>query len=250
MPYTLKKRYHIISLVNSLVQKRNHKFGIHIPKNIKEDISLDKNNVNTLWQDDYEKDMYQVSVAFKIMQDRWHIPVGYMKASGHLIFDVKMDFTQKAQWVKNGNFTPDLEDSKYAGVVSCDIVRIELTYASLHQTQVLAADIRNAYLQAPTSENHYIICGLEFVLDNVRKIAVIVRALYVVKASGRDFWHHLQSCMVFWGFKSKGGDPDVCMRSVTQKDGILVYEYVLLYTYDCLAVSENEENILKEYIYW
>ena len=89
-----------------------------------------------------------------------HIPVGYKKASGHLIFDIKMDFTRKSRWVKNGYLTPDIDDSKYAGVVSCDIVRIALTYASLHQTQLLAVDIRNSYLQAPTSEKHYIICGL------------------------------------------------------------------------------------------
>ena len=36
---------------------------------------------------------------------------------------------------------------------------ISLTYADINQTQVLAADIRNSYLQAPMSEKHYIICG-------------------------------------------------------------------------------------------
>ena len=50
------------------------------------------------------------------------------------------------------------------------------------------------------------------------------------------------------GFKSKSGDPDVWMRPATQKDGKLVYEYVLLYTDDCLVVYENSESILKEYI--
>ena len=74
----------------------------------------------------------------------------------------------------------------------------------------------------------------------------IVRDLYVGKAAGRDFWHHLQSCMGFWGFKSKGGGSDVCMSPATQKDGKLVSEYVLLYTDDCLVVSENVEIILKE----
>ena len=116
---------------------------------------------------------------------------------------------------------------------------ISLTYADINQTQVLAADIRNSYLQAPMSEKHYIICGLEFGLDNWGKGALIVRALYGRKAAGRDFWNHLQSCMVFWVFKSKGGDPDVWMSPVTQKDGTLVYEYVLLYTDDFLVVSEN-----------
>ena len=41
--------------------------------------------------------MYNVGVAFKILDDGEAIPVGYKKASGHLIFDVKMGFTRKAR---------------------------------------------------------------------------------------------------------------------------------------------------------
>ena len=103
--------------------------------------------------------MFQVGIAFKILRYNEHIPVGYKKASGHLIWSVKMDFTLKARWVKDGHRIPDLEDSKYAVVVSRESARIALTYAALHGIEVLAADIRNAYLQAPTSEKYYIICG-------------------------------------------------------------------------------------------
>ena len=197
--------------MKSQVQKRNHKFGIKIPNNIKEAISLDKNNVSTLWQDAHAKEMHYVGVSFKIPQYEEHIPVGYKKSSGNLIFDINMDFKRKARWVKKGHLTPDLEDSKYAGVVSRDSVRFALTNNYLHQNQVLAADIRNAYLQAPTSENHYIICGLEFGLENVGKRALIFRAFYSGNAAACNFLHNLQSCMGFWGFKSKGGDRDVCM---------------------------------------
>jgi hypothetical protein len=97
-------------------------------------------------------------------------------------------------------------------------------------------------------EKHYIICGEEFGLENVGKRAIIVRALYGGKAAGRDFWHHLRSCMEHLGFKSKGGDPDVWMRPADRADGTLVYDYVLLYTDDCLVVSDNAESILKKEI--
>ena len=73
-----------------------------------------------------------------------------------------MDFTQKYRWVKNGHLTPDLDDSKYAGVVYHENVRIALNYDDLHQNQVLAVEIINAHLQDPTSEKHYIIFGIEF----------------------------------------------------------------------------------------
>ena len=111
---------------------------------------------------------------------------------------------------------------------------------------MLAENIRNAYSQAPKSEKHYIICDEEFGLENFGKRALIVRSLYGKKAAGRDFWHHLRSCMEFLGFKSKGGDPDVWMRPVTKQDGTEIYEYVLLYIDDCLVMSENAESILKK----
>ena len=78
------------------------------------------------------------------------------------------------------------------------------------------------------SGKHYIVCGLEFGLDNVGKIALIVRELYDRKDAGRDFWHHMRSCKEFLGFKPQGGEPDVWMSTSTQRDGSLVYEYVLL----------------------
>ena len=73
-----------------------------------------------------------------------------------------MDFTRKARWVLDGHKTPDPVGSKYAGVVSRESVRIAFTYAALNDLDVCMADIRNAYLQSPTSQKHYIICGPEF----------------------------------------------------------------------------------------
>ena len=66
---------------------------------------------------------------------------------------------------------------------------------------VTAADIQNAYLQAPSSEKHFIVFGPKFGLEHVGKIALIRRALYRVKMAGRDFWIHLRICMNFLVFK-------------------------------------------------
>ena len=74
-------------------------------------------------------------------------PIGWSKSSGHIIFDVKMDFTRKARWVKDGHRTPEPDQSTFAGVVSRESVRIALTYAALNNIDVNAADIKNAYLQ-------------------------------------------------------------------------------------------------------
>ena len=98
---------------------------------------------------------------------------------------------------------------------------------------MVAADVQNAYLQAPISEKHFIICGTEFRLKNIGKKEIITRDLYGGKADGRDFWHHLRSCIKFLGFEYLRDDPDFWMRKSLHKDGVTkYYDYVLLYTGD------------------
>ena len=107
------------------------------------------------------------------------------------------------------------------------------------------ADIRNAYLQSPTSQKHYIICGPEFGMANVGKVAIMHRAVYGGKMSGRDFRYHLRSCMQFINLTSCPADLDVWMRPAIKSDGSKCYDYALLYVDDALVVSENAESILR-----
>ena len=62
---------------------------------------MDKENGNTLWMDPLAKEMMNVSVAFNILPKGESASAGYKKASGHLIWDLKIDFTRKARWVKD-----------------------------------------------------------------------------------------------------------------------------------------------------
>ena len=112
------------------------------------------------------------------MEEGQKDPPVWTKASGHIIFDVNMDFTRKARWMKDGHRNPGPNTSAYSGVVSWKSVRMALTYAYLMGMYGMEAYIHNYYLQAPSSENHYIICGPEFGLEKNCKIALIKRALY------------------------------------------------------------------------
>ena len=135
------------------------------------------------------KEMTNVSVVFCILERGEKPPPGYKKASGHLVWDLKMNFTRKARWVKDDHKTPDPTGSNFAGVVFRESVRIAFTYAALNDLDVYCADIQNAYLTAaPTSEKHYIICGNEFGEEHEGKVAIITRALYGGKKAGRDYW--------------------------------------------------------------
>ena len=244
--YTLRKRDAIISAVRARARKVTHKYGIELPTSVEHAYELDQKNGNTFWRDAIQKEMYELGRAIEIKgEEVTRAPPGWSQVSGHIVWDVKMDFTRKMRWVLDGHKTPDPIYSNFAGVVSRESVRIVLTYAALNDLDVCAADIRNAYLQAPSSRKDYIICGPEFGLENVGRIGLIHRALYGGKTAGRDFRNHLRSCMHFMGFVSCPADPDVWMRPAEKESGEKYWEYLLLYTDDALCVSEHPERTLR-----
>ena len=95
--------------------------------------------------------MTNVGIAFDILEQVEQAPHGWTKASGHIIFDINMEFTRKSRWLKDGHKTPDTSTSAYAGVVSRESVRIALTYAAIMGLDVIAVDVQNVYLQTPYS---------------------------------------------------------------------------------------------------
>ena len=246
VPYTLRKRDAIISAVTARTRKTTHKYGIELPRSATHAYDIDKRDKNEIWTKSLRKEMHNVGIAFEILASGQPAPPGWTKVTGHLVFDIKMNLDRKSRWVLDGHLTGDPGFiSTYAGVVSRESVRIALTYAALNGIDVYAADIRNAYLQAPSSQKDFIICGIEFGLENVGKRALIRRALYGGKTAGRDFRNHLRECMDHLGFTPCLADPDVWMRAAKKIDGSSYYEYVLLYTDDALVVSENGERVLR-----
>ena len=246
VPYTLRKREVILAAVKHRIRKTTHKYGIEIPTSIEHAYEIDDRNRDHFWRDAIAKEMRNIGIAFEILPEGKQAPPTWSSVTGHLIFDVKMDFTRKARWVLDGHKTPNPTTSSYAGVVSRDSVRIAFTYAALNNVDVFAADIKNAYLQAPSSRKDYIICGPEFGLENAGRVALIHRALYGGKTAGSDFRNHLRSCMRHLGFTSCLADPDVWLRPALKSDGHEYYEYILLYTDDALVISQNAENVLKK----
>ena len=149
--YAMRKRDIILSAVKSRLRKTTHKYGIEIPTSIAQAEKIDANNGNHFWRDAIELEMKNNGIAFNILDMGTKAPPGWSHVTGHLVFDVKMDFTRKARWVLDGHKTPNPIGSTYAGVVSRESVRIAFTYAALNCMGVFAADVRNAYLQAPSS---------------------------------------------------------------------------------------------------
>ena len=65
----------------------------------------------------------------------------------------------------------------FASVVSRESVRIAFLIAALNDLDILAGDIQNAYLNAPTTEKVHFYAGSEWGANEGRAV-VIIRALY------------------------------------------------------------------------
>ena len=105
--YTIKKRNVIIAAIKSRLKVATHNYVVEIPSSIEHAIRFDAINGNRLWQESLDKEMHNLSVAFAIPPTGSPMSVVCKKSSGHIIWDVKMDFTRKARWVKDGHRTPD-----------------------------------------------------------------------------------------------------------------------------------------------
>jgi hypothetical protein len=106
--------------------------------------------------------MSAVMVTFEVQPEKIKFIPGYKRIPGHIMWDVKLDFTRKARYVAGGHRTDPPKALTYSSVVSRESVRIAMLVAGLNDLDIQMADIGNAYLNAPTTEKCYVIAGDEF----------------------------------------------------------------------------------------
>ena len=107
--------------------------------------------------------MVNSKCAFKLLACGDRPPPGYKEILCHLVFDVKLDMTRKARHVAGGHLTDVPANMTYSSVVSRDTVRIGFLVAALNDLDILAGDIQNTFLHAPTKEKTFFYEGDEWV---------------------------------------------------------------------------------------
>ena len=246
VPYTLKKRDRIIKKMKARsVARKTHKFGIRVPKDVEEAMTIDDNTQTDFWAKAIQKEMKNVRVAFKVLEDGEKPPPTYRPIDCHMIFDVKMDHTRKARLVAGGHKTADPDPNLvYASVVSRESVRIAFLLAGLNGLDIYAADIQNAFLESPCSEKFFTKLGQEFGSD-AGKLAIVVRALYGLKSAAASFGKFLAENLKNLGWRPTRGDPNVYFRPGTKPDGTKVYEYLLTYVDDLLCVGIDPKSAVE-----
>jgi hypothetical protein len=240
----LKKRDRIIKKVQKRYWKRTHKFGIELPKSVKEALEIDKRTSTNFWQKAIEKELFNVSAAFEIQKDGT-VPVGYKEIPLHFVFDIKGDtLARKARLVAGGHVTDPPKDMTYSSVVSRDTVRLFFLLAALNDLDIRACDVQNAFVQADTKEKVWTRGRQEFNLPE-GAVVLIVRALYGLKSSGARFRDAMANTLRLGGFQSSKADPDIWMRAAVKPDGAKFYEYVLCYVDDIIYQGLQPEEFMN-----
>eukprot|EP00957_Ditylum_brightwellii_P178415 13590147-Ditylum_brightwellii.AAC.1 len=96
VPYTLHNCDVILAQIKACICKTNHKYSIEIPTSVAHAMEIDKRNGNTMWQNALDKEMTNISIAFELLISGQSALIGWSKATGHLIWDMKIDFTRKS----------------------------------------------------------------------------------------------------------------------------------------------------------
>jgi hypothetical protein len=234
----------IIGKVKTRYWKRTHKYGIELPKMIKQAYEIDEEMGTTFWHDAIEKEMKNVMPTFEF-SDTDEISNFHKLINCHMVFDIKLgNLACKAWFAAGGHQTDPPKDMTYLSVVSRDSIRIAFLVTALNDLDVLTADIQNTYLNAPTSKKVYTITGLEFGALNVSRLIKIIRALYGLKSSGAHWRDHMAASLRDAGFVSCKADPDVWMRAAVKLNGDKYWAYVLCYVDNLLIVSHKPQEVM------
>ena len=161
-----------------------------------------------------------------------------------------MDFTRKARFVAGGHTTDTPVGICYSSVVSIarsrDSVRIAFLVTALHDLDILATDIGNAYLNAPCREKIWFEAGIECGQSCKGKVMKLVRALYGLKSSGASWMHMFKTYIEKkLGFKPCVMDGDLYYWHQKRPDGSEYYELLLVCVDDVLACSHDPKSIME-----
>ena len=244
---TIRRRDRLIKkLKATYVRKGRMKFGIDVPGTVEQALALDTANGNTLWFDAINKEMVNSRIAFNLLERGERPPPGFKEITCHLIFDIKLDLTRKARYVAGGHLTKVPTHMTYSSVVSRDTVRIGFLIAALNGLDILAGDIQNAFLSAPTKEKIFFYAGDEWKSDKGR-VVVVVRALYGLKSSALQFRNFLAETIGnTLGFKSSLADPDLWYKPSTDTNGFQYYSYILVYVDDLLIIDKSPSSYMAQ----
>ena len=225
-----------------------YKYGVWIPRNVKEALEVDKKNGNNLWREAIVKEISALwdMKVFKLLGKGQKQKNDTQFAPLRLLFDVKQDGRRKARLVIGGHVVDPTGYDTYASNMKTISARLLMLIASTNKYQVLSGNIGNAYLWADGNMPIVTKLGPEFTLYNsdipVGSFASVEKALYGLPTSANRWHAMLSDTLRSMGFKPTRYDSDVWYRP----DGNHHYEYIGTHTDDILCVGREPRGSMEK----
>ena len=226
---------------------KKFKFGVEVPRSVKDALRLDRENRNNKWHDAIKKELEQLMEfnTFNVLGPGEKPPDDYTYVPLLMTFDVKFDGRYKARMCANGSRTPHTGDEIYSGVVGMDTVRLAFFLAALNDLQVCAADVSCAFLQALCKEKIYTRAGVEFQFlgdqNLVGRNLTFHKVLYGTRTASAAFHEACAQVLHQMGYTPSKANPDLWI-----KDCNTHYEYIATWVDDLLILSKNPMNIIAK----
>ena len=218
------------------------KYGVEIPRTVKEALEFDRKNGNKAWYEAIEKEIgtLQAMKCFEFFGPR-DIPKGYQFAPLRMVFAVKSDLRRKARLVVGGHVVDASGHDTRSTVVKGISVRLLHLIADRDKLNVLCGDVGNAFINAPTKEKVYSRAGPEFG-DKEGCIVVLRKALYGLRSSAKQWRLIFADYLRSLGFVPTRYDRDVWLRPRDDNQG---YGYICTHVNDFMIVSPDPLRWMK-----
>jgi hypothetical protein len=220
------------------------KYGVRVPRSVRDAIELDKSNGNSLWQDAIKLEITSLIdlECFEFKPSDFSPGNEFQKTTLMTVFDVKQDLRRKARLVAGGHLVDALDHDIYSSTVKGISVKLLHVIAHKANLKQLCGDVANAYVNAYTNEKVYAKAGPEFGSDLVGSIVIIQKALYGLRSSSERWHAHFADTLRALQFKQSRYDKDVWIRLGNES---LFYEYVCTHVDDFMIVSKTPEKIME-----
>ena len=181
--------------------------------------------------------MKNVKVAFHILHNGKKAPNGYHYVNCHMLFNVKIeDFRRKACLVVGGHVVENLSIITYPRMVTRETECIATSMTTLHDQEVKAANVLNAYTTVPNKKTIWMVLGLEFGNDASESF-IIDRAAYQLNSVCASFRAHLKLSMQELGYESHKTKPHLLWKpDIRPQDKFMNYLYILSYADDIVSI--------------
>ena len=101
--------------------------------------------------------------VLKILPSNAKVPMGHTCIPLMMIFDVKLDGRRKARFVAGGHVIKDISHHEaYVSIIHAKNLRLLFLLSMINGQTLIAGDVSNAYLNARTNKQVYLIAGPEF----------------------------------------------------------------------------------------